>query len=99
MRQAFENFRIGQAPYTDAELYRLVAAHTIETGGATCKADFDAQVRKIGSLEDANMVISLTDQRPGCRAQLKDGRFECKCGSAWSAEDRDLPACIKEADQ
>jgi hypothetical protein len=94
MNQDLETFQIGRAPYTDAELYRLIVAQTIQSGSATCKADFDSQVRKIGRLEAADKVIALTDRRPGCAAKLAGERFRCECGATWSADDQEIPACI-----
>jgi hypothetical protein len=92
MTQAFQGLRIGLPKYSDSQLYRLLAAHTISTGGASCKSDFDRQISKIGDIEEANRIIELTDKRPGCRANVDNFRFECRCGNAWNF-DQEPPAC------
>jgi hypothetical protein len=92
MAEAFGGLRIGLPEYSDAEKYRLIVARAITSGGATCKADFERQIRKIGDIDEADRIIALTDKRPGCRANVENFRFECRCGNAWNF-DQEPPPC------
>jgi hypothetical protein len=93
MSALLEDWEKVRLEYTDAELYRIVVARTIADGNVPCKADFDAQVRQIGDLEECDKIIAFTDQRPGCIASEDCDRFICPCGNQWNADDADQPVC------
>jgi hypothetical protein len=96
MTTELEDWQKARLAYNDGELYRLIVARSLVDGAAPCKADFDAQVRQLGDLEEADKIIAFRDLRPGCIASDHSGRFECACGLSWAADDPAPPACMKE---
>lgn len=85
------------APNTpDAELYRIVVAHSLREGRFQTKAEFDAEVRSLGTVGQADQIIAFRNLRPNCEATRYGDRMVCDCGVTWKAETTDpLPNCKK----
>ena len=83
------------APNTpDAELYRIVVAHALREGRFQTKADYDAAVRTLGTVDRADEIIAYWNLRPECRAYQIGERMMCDCGSVWKADTIEpLPNC------
>lgn len=90
-----EDWQKARLEYTEDELYRLIVARALVDGLVESKAEFDAQVRQLGDLDEADKIIAFHCRRPGCIAVEFSGQFECACGVSWAADGREL-ACRKE---
>lgn len=83
----------GTRIYNDAQLYRLIVAKALREGRAPSKAAFDAEVRRLGTIEEADEVIAFNKRRPGCKAWLYGRRMVCDCGRSWLVSEPDPPKC------
>jgi hypothetical protein len=96
MTAHLEDWEKARLAYADAELYRLVVARTLVDGAASCKAEFDALVRKLGDIEECDKIIAFRNQRPGCIAGECSGRYECPCGVSWAIDEPNPPGCRQD---
>ena len=80
---------------TDAELYRIVVAHALREGRFASKADFDAEVRKLGTIDRADEILAFNLLRPGCGAWRRGNLMICECGVSWHVDAVALPICNK----
>lgn len=94
--EQFEDWQRARLGYTDAELYRVLAARLLIDGNFDSKAALDAWVRNAGDLEEADKIIAFNAKRPGCIANELFGKFECACGVKWLPDDPSPPDCKKE---
>jgi hypothetical protein len=79
---------------SDAELYRIAVAHALREGRFRTKADYDAEVRALGTVARADEVIGYHNLRPGCRVFQEGGRMMCECGVSWKVDTVEpIPNC------
>jgi hypothetical protein len=81
------------AETTDAELYRIMVAQALREGRFRNKAEFDQQVRALGTVEQADAVIAFRQIRYECRAWQYGNRMVCDCRATWMVGDPDPPNC------
>jgi hypothetical protein len=75
------------APDTpDADLYRIVVAHALREGRFQTKAEYDAEVRLLGTVDRADEVIAFRDLRPECGAFQIGNKMMCNCGVTWKVD-------------
>lgn len=92
-----EDWQIERANYSDAELYRLLAAKFLVDGVFASMAEMDHAVRALGDLESANKIIEFRAWRPGCvAADYGDEGFRCACGVQWIGPANQGPKCKME---
>jgi hypothetical protein len=78
----------------DAELYRMVVAHALREGRFQTKAEYDAEVRSLGTVDRADEVIAFRDLRPECGAFQIGDKMMCDCGVTWKVDAvRPAPYC------
>lgn len=67
----------------DAELYRILVAHALREGRFQTKAEYDAEVRLLGTVARADEVIAFRNLRPQCIAFQIGDKMMCDCGVTW----------------
>jgi hypothetical protein len=86
----------GSDAYNDAQLYKIIVAKALREGRFRSKGEFDLEVRRFGTIKDAEEIIAFSKLRPGCNAWRYGRRFVCECGTSWRADDSNPPACKME---
>lgn len=79
----------------DADLYRILVAQALREGRFRHKGEFDAQVRALGTVEQAEAVIAFGLLRPDCDAWRRGDLMVCDCGAFWKVDASDPPYCKK----
>jgi hypothetical protein len=89
------------APDTpDADLYRIVVAHALREGRFQTKAEFDAEVRNLGTVARADEIIASRNSRPDCAAFQIGHKMMCDCGVTWDVHSNEpIPNCRKQSGQ
>ena len=83
----------GSEAYDDGQLYRVIVAKALREGRFASKAEFDLEVRRLGTIKEAEEVIAFSQRRPGCKAWRHGNLMVCDCGTAWKVDSADPPKC------